>query len=131
MILMLQKEVADRIVARDKKESILSIAVKVYGAPHIVKKVPARYFTPAPKVDSAVLAIENISNKHFTDADAEKRFFEILRTGFAHKRKKLAGNLRELFGGDTLSVLTQANVNVDTRAEDITLNDWLAICKSI
>ncbi len=75
MILMLQKEVADRIVARDKKESILSIAIKAYGTPRIVKRVPARYFTPAPKVDSAVLAITNISNKNFSDSAAEKRFF--------------------------------------------------------
>ncbi|HAT68242.1 MAG: ribosomal RNA small subunit methyltransferase A [Candidatus Yonathbacteria bacterium RIFOXYC2_FULL_47_9] len=127
MILMLQKEVADRIVARDKKESILSIAVKVYGTPHIVKKVPARYFTPAPKVDSAVLAIENISNKNFSDNESEKRFFNIVRTGFSHKRKKLAGNLRELFGDKTLSLLDQANVDLNVRAEDITLSDWLAI----
>jgi 16S rRNA (adenine1518-N6/adenine1519-N6)-dimethyltransferase len=132
MILMLQKEVADRIVARDKKESILSIAVKVYGTPHIVKKVPARYFTPAPKVDSAVLAIKNISNKNFTENSIdEKRFFEILKTGFAHKRKKLAGNLRELFRDKTISLLTQASVNVDTRAEDITLSDWLAISNTL
>jgi len=129
MILMLQKEVADRIVARDKKESILSIAVKTYGTPRLVKKVPARYFTPAPKVDSAVLAIENISSKNFIDADAEKRFFEIVRTGFAHKRKKLAGNLRELFGDKTIPILTQANVSVDVRAEDIALDDWLALTK--
>lgn len=130
MILMLQKEVAERIVARDKKESILSIAVKVYGTPRIVKKVPARYFTPAPKVDSAVLAIEHISNKNFTENNiAEKRFFEILRTGFAHKRKKLAGNLRELFGDKAIAMLIQENINPHTRAEDITLTDWIALTK--
>lgn len=130
MVLMLQREVADRIVARDKKESILSIAVKVYGTPHIVKKVPARYFTPAPKVDSAVLAIENISNKNFTDAESEKRFFEIVRAGFAHKRKKLAGNLRETLVGRTSEILVREGIPENARAEDITLDDWLAISKS-
>src|SRR3989344_5080984 len=54
MVLLVQKEVAERIVARDGKESILSISVKAYGEPKMVMKVPARYFSPAPKVDSAV-----------------------------------------------------------------------------
>lgn len=129
MILMLQKEVADRIVARNKKESILSIAVKVYGTPRIVKKVPARYFTPAPKVDSAVITIENISGKNFKNNAEEKRFFEIVKAGFAHKRKQLAGNLKEIFGDDTLAVLSRAGVQPNARAEDITLTDWLALTR--
>ncbi len=127
MILMLQKEVADRIVARDKKESILSIATKAYGTPRIVKKVPARYFTPAPNVDSAVLAITNISNKNFPGVAFEKRFFEIMKTGFAHKRKQLAGNLKELFGNQTLALLEQAGISPHARAEDISLDQWLAL----
>lgn len=127
MILMIQKEVADRIVARDKKESILSLAVKAYGIPHIVKKVPARYFTPAPNVDSAVLAIEHISNAHFTDKRLETLFFEIVKASFAHKRKQLAGNLKELYGDKTVTLLEQAKINPRARAEDITLKEWL-IC---
>jgi len=127
MILMVQKEVATRIVARDKKESILSIAVKAYGAPKLIKKVSARYFTPAPKVDSAILSIENISGKNFPNKSAEQRFFEIVRTGFAHKRKILAGNLKEIFGESTLTTLKEAGVSDNTRAEDITLDQWLNI----
>ncbi len=130
MILMLQKEVADRIVARDKKESILSIAVKAYGTPRIVKRVPARYFTPAPKVDSAVLAITNISNKNLPDSATEKRFFEIVKTGFAHKRKQLAGNLKELFGDQAITVLERANIPTRARAEDISLVEWLILTKN-
>ncbi len=127
IILMLQKEVADRIVARDKKESILSIAIKAYGTPRIVKKVPARYFTPAPNVDSAVLAITNISNKNFPDTASEKRFFEIMKAGFAHKRKQLAGNLKNTFGEHTRTLLEQAGVPRNIRAEDITLQQWLKL----
>lgn len=130
MILMVQKEVATRIVARDKKESILSIAVKVYGTPKLIKKVPARYFTPAPKVDSAILSIENISNKNFSDAASEKRFFEIVRVGFAHKRKLLSGNLKELLGEKTFSILNKAGIAENARAENITLAQWLAISAS-
>lgn len=127
MILMVQKEVATRIVARDKKESILSIAVKAYGTPRLIKKVPARYFTPSPKVDSAILAIENISNKNFPDKESDKYFFEIVRAGFAHKRKVLAGNLKELFGSNTIQILSNVGVVEKARAEDLTLEQWLAI----
>lgn len=125
MILMVQKEVATRIVARDKKESILSIAVKVYGTPRIIKKVPARYFTPAPKVDSAVLAIENISGSNFLDIATEKLFFEIVRAGFAHKRKVLAGNLKDILGENTIPTLKEVGVPINARAEDLSLKNWL------
>jgi len=127
MILMVQKEVATRIVARDKKESILSIAVKAYGTPRIIKKVPARYFTPSPKVDSAILAIENISGKNFPDTATEKLFFEIVRAGFSHKRKMLAGNLKRLLGINTLQILMDVNITENARAEDLVLNEWLAV----
>lgn len=127
MILMVQKEVATRIVARDKKESILSIAVKAYGTPCIVKKVPARYFTPAPKVDSAVLSIENISGKNFLDTTTEKQFFEIVRAGFAHKRKVLAGNLKDIFGEKALAILKEVGAPENARAENLSLQQWLAI----
>lgn len=130
MILMVQKEVATRIVARDKKESILSVAVKAYGTPKLIKKVPARYFTPAPKVDSAILSIENISNKNFLEKNSEKRFFEIVRTGFAHKRKLLSGNLKELFGEKTFETLEKANISPNARAENLSLGQWLAISAS-
>ena len=129
MILMVQKEVATRIVARDKKESILSIAVKAYGTPKLIKKVPARYFTPAPKVDSAILAITNISGKNFPDKNAEKVFFEIVRAGFAHKRKMLAGNLKEIYGGQTSEILMEAGIAENARAENLSLDQWLALAK--
>ena len=129
MVLMVQKEVADRIIARDKKESILSIALKAYGTPRLVKKVPARYFTPAPNVDSAVIAIENISNKYFKNKSEEARFFEVMKTGFAHKRKQLAGNLRELFGDKTIAKLEQSGISATARGEDITLEAWLRLAK--
>lgn len=130
MVLMVQKEVATRIVARDKKESILSIAVKVYGTPKLIKKVPARYFNPAPKVDSAVLSIENISNNNFMGKDEEGGFFELVRAGFAHKRKVLAGNLKELLGDRTIEILSGVGLNEKTRAEDLTLDQWLSLLKN-
>lgn len=129
MVLMVQKEVATRIVARDKKESILSLSVKAYGIPKLIKKVPARYFTPAPKVDSAVLSIENISGKNFQTKEYERTFFELIHAGFAHKRKVLAGNLRELFGDNVIEELTNAGLTEKTRAEDVPLLAWLNLAE--
>lgn len=129
MVLMVQKEVATRIVAHDKKESVLSLSVKAYGEPKLIKKVPARYFTPAPNVDSAVLSIENISNTTFKNI-SEKRFFDILHAGFAHKRKVLSGNLKELFGTKTSEILKDVEIKKNARAEELSLAQWIALTKS-
>ncbi len=125
MILMVQHEVAQRILARDGKESILSISVKAYGEPKMVAKVDKRYFSPAPKVNSAIIAIKNISRKFFIDNHIDEiKFWEIVKAGFAHKRKKLSSNLREKYQGLPLIFLG------DKRAEDLTLMDWIKIASS-
>ena len=113
---------AKRIVANDKKESILSISVKAYGEPKMIMKVPARYFSPAPKVDSAVIAIKHISREKFSKNDVnEDKFWEIVKTGFAHKRKQLSGNLKGVVKDEILKEFGQK------RAEDLTLTDWMRI----
>ncbi|HEV7702351.1 MAG TPA: 16S rRNA (adenine(1518)-N(6)/adenine(1519)-N(6))-dimethyltransferase RsmA [Candidatus Paceibacterota bacterium] len=124
MILMVQHEVAKRIVAHDNKESILSISVKAYGEPKMVMKVPARYFSPAPKVDSAVIAINHISRKIFKENKIdEKKFWEIVKIGFAHKRKKLSGNLKSVLNLQKEPFLAFR----DKRAEDLSLLDWILL----
>ena len=127
MVLMVQNEVAKRIVARDNKESILSTSVKAYGTPKIAMKVPARYFSPAPKVDSAIISIKNISRKFFIENKIdENNFWDIIHAGFAHKRKKLSSNLKK----------SKLNLNEkflkdlgNKRAEEMTLSDWLLLTK--
>ncbi|MBA3550786.1 ribosomal RNA small subunit methyltransferase A [Patescibacteria group bacterium] len=131
MVLLLQKEVAQRIVARDKKESILSISVKVYGTPKYINTVKAKYFSPEPKVDSGILLIENISKDFFKNI-SEDRFFEIIKTGFAHKRKMALGNLKELFSAEILeNAFLQAHIQKTARAEDIMLEQWYSLIKNI
>lgn len=130
MVLLVQKEVAERIVARDGKESILSMSVKAYGTPKYIAKVPARYFSPAPKVDSAIIAIEDISKARFAKKEEEDRFFTILKAGFAHKRKMLAGNLAEI-GIDAGKVFPVCGVDAKARAEDIALTAWMRLAKGI
>lgn len=120
IIVMVQKEIADRIVAKNGKESLLSISVKAYGTPKIVMRVDKRYFSPAPKVDSAILAITNISKRFFTDNKiGEQKFFEILHAGFAHKRKVLTSNLKGVVPPEKLATLPP-----NIRAENLTLEDW-------
>ncbi|HAO64844.1 TPA: ribosomal RNA small subunit methyltransferase A, partial [Candidatus Taylorbacteria bacterium] len=93
---MVQKEVAHRVVARDGKESLLSLSVKCYGTPKYVLTVQKKYFSPMPNVDSAVISIENISRAFFNDISngtsnslSEEQFFKLIKAGFAHKRKVL------------------------------------------
>ncbi|MEK7652749.1 MAG: 16S rRNA (adenine(1518)-N(6)/adenine(1519)-N(6))-dimethyltransferase RsmA [Patescibacteria group bacterium] len=126
MVLMIQKEVAQRIIARDGKESILSVSVKAYGKPKIVKSVSKKYFKPQPKIDSAILLIENISNDFFKKID-EKKFFNIVKTGFAHKRKILIKNLSEsgLSNRKNLELIFKKNgISENARAENLGLDDW-------
>lgn len=121
MTLLVQKEVAARI-ARAKKEGLLSLSVKAYGTPSYVFTVPRGAFVPAPKVDSAVLHIENISRHHFKNKTQEDRFFALIHAGFAHKRKLLRNNLA--------GIATLPPGLLHKRAEDLALEDWLTLARS-
>ena len=126
LVFLVQKEVAER-VARSTKESILSLSVKAYGTPRYLKTVPRGAFSPPPKVDSAILLVENISRKNFTGARHEKRFFELVRASFAHKRKRLASNLAPLLGKEHSHILQNVGISENARAEDVPLPQWLAL----
>lgn len=130
MALLIQKEVAERIVARDGKESLLSLSVKAYGAPRIVAKVGKGSFNPPPSVDSAVICIENISRDFFKDLH-EAHFFAVLHAGFAAKRKKLARNLVKVFGPAAREALAVAGLDENVRAEDVPLGKWNLLAKAL
>lgn len=132
LTLMVQREVAERILARDQKESVLSLSIKAYGTPQIIAKVPAGNFFPKPKVDSSILHVGDISKNFFKKIN-EKRFFEIIRAGFAHKRKVLMRNLETLGARhETLEKIFQKeNIPPLSRAEDITLARWKKIAEAL
>lgn len=126
MTLLVQKEVAKRI-AKDKKESILSISVKVFGEPVYEFVVPRGAFFPEPSVDSAVLSIKNIRNP-FNTPDATTSFFSVVRAGFSHKRKKLTNNLLTIAGADIVQdAMFSANIAPGVRAEDVPVEKWLTL----
>ena len=131
LVFLIQKEVAQRITGHpstslgSQKESILSLSVKAYGTPNYIKTVPAGAFSPPPKVDSAILAVEQISRNNFADAAHEAKFFELVKKGFSQKRKLLKNNL----GPAYTSVLQKTAIEDKARAEDVPLEAWLQIAR--
>lgn len=126
MTLLVQKEVAERI-ARNKKESILSLSVKAYGDPRYIKTVPRGAFAPPPNVDSALLRIENISRERFTNREEEELFFTLVRAGFGQKRKLLRRNLEHILGTYAQENMKRSSIPEDARAEDVTIEKWIAL----
>ncbi len=127
IVIMLQKELAKRIV--DEKGSILAMSIKAYGKPKYIVSVPRKFFRPIPNVDSAVISIENISKDFFyLNKINENQFFEVLKTGFAHKRKVLIKNLEKVIEKDKLKkIWEKEKIRENTRAEELKLDDWKKI----
>ncbi len=123
LVFLIQKELAERI-ARDTKESLLSLSIEAYGIPSYICTVSRGHFTPPPKIDSAVVKISNINKTFFTNF-TEKQFFSILHEAFKSKRKQLVGNLSGMFKReDALECLSNIGLPSDIRAEDISLPQW-------
>jgi 16S rRNA (adenine1518-N6/adenine1519-N6)-dimethyltransferase len=132
MVVLVQKEVAERVCARDGKESILSLSVKAYGDPKLVYKVSRGSFNPAPTVDSAVLQIKNISRNNFLNQYHEQLFFKTVKSGFAHKRKLLLSNLKDVFPSvDLPALFERLSIPSKSRSEDLPLPVWLSLSKEI
>ena len=126
MIVMVQKEVAEAIVAEPGQRSVLSNMVQLYGKPKIVSYVPAQSFYPAPKVDSALLRIDVYPEPAVSITD-EKGFFGLVRAGFTNPRKQIANSLGqglELPKAATLELLGKAEIEPKRRAETLTLEEW-------
>lgn len=134
LVFLVQKEVAKRVTAdlgRGEKESLLSLSVKAYGTPKYVRTVSRGHFSPAPKVDSAIVCVQNISRDNFTTLNPSF-FFELLHLGFGQKRKQLLGNLSKRFDRAALThTFSTLDLSVSTRAEDVPLEKWLALASHI
>jgi 16S rRNA (adenine1518-N6/adenine1519-N6)-dimethyltransferase len=116
MVLMIQKEVAQRICASPPKMSLLAVSVQFYADPEIISYVSKNSFYPVPKVDSAII---KIIPKTIPDIDTEK-FFKLVKTGFASKRKMLKNNLPKID-------LEKLDLNPKVRAENLSTDDWIKI----
>lgn len=133
LVFLVQKEVAERIVdpARTGKHSLLSLGVGAYGTPAYIKTVRRGNFTPAPQVDSAIVAVRDIHRTYFTEID-ETTFFTVLKHGFGQKRKQLKNNLTPLYRKDVLeAAFSHALLPNNIRAEDLSLTDWFTLVHSL
>jgi len=131
MVILVQREVAERICAKPARMSILAISVQFYGNPKIVEVIPRTSFFPAPKIDSAILKIR-IYKKPLFDVDVPL-FFRLVKAGFGEKRKQL---INSLSGGLTLNkettelLLKDAGISTMARAESLAMMDWYNLYKS-
>ena len=129
IVVMVQKEVAEAIVAKPGQMSMLSISVQFYGEPTIISYVPAQCFYPAPEVDSAILKIKLYAQPPVEVTDRES-FFELVRAGFSAPRKQIGNSLAQGLGlskAEILSLLGKASIVSQRRAETLTLGEWVKL----
>jgi 16S rRNA (adenine1518-N6/adenine1519-N6)-dimethyltransferase len=126
MALLVQKEVAQRATAKEGKQSLLSLSVAAYGMPELVRVVKAGAFSPPPTVDSAVLAVRDISKGHFESEAHEERFFALLHSAFEQKRKMLSSTLGAAVPDERYE---QCSVPKTARPEDVPLASWLCVSR--
>ena len=134
MVVTVQREVAERVVAKPDKMNLLAVSVQFYGQPHIVARIPAGAFYPAPKVDSAVVRIDVGERPAVSLGEEldEASFFRVVRAGFSQKRKKLRNSLSAGLRSSPLEVseaLEQAGVDPGRRAQTLSLQEWASVTK--
>ena len=128
-VILIQKEVAERVCAKPGSMSLLSVGAQVFFETSLDIIVPAELFTPPPKVDSQVLVLRR-RTEPIVSAYDQKVFFSVVKAGFSERRKKLrsslSGGLRiEKSQADML--LQRANISPDARAQELSLEQWQAL----
>lgn len=135
MVIMVQKEVARRVCSLPPDMSILAVATQFYSKPKIAAYVSKGSFWPVPEVDSAILRIEkNTQYYKMIVKEDIKLFFEIVRSGFAHKRKLLLGNLSDYFDmpkPNLEAIFSRAGLSIAIRAQELSIGQWITLLQEI
>lgn len=132
-VLLVQKEVAERLAAEPGDMSILAVSAQVFAEVSLGDVVPAEYFTPPPKVDSQVVILRTRTESLLGDVN-EKDFFSVVKAGFSAKRKKLRSSLA---GGLKIDkavaeeLLNSARIDPNDRAESLAIDDWIRLSKIV
>lgn len=125
---MIQRDVAERIVAQPGQMSVLSVMVQYYSQPSMLFDVPATSFTPTPKVVSSVLHCEVTRPVQPTDQD----FFRLVRAGFSARRKQLKNTLSASLHctvSEAEKMLEKAHISPSARAQELSVENWLSLAK--
>lgn len=128
-VLLVQKEVAERIAAGPGNMSILAVSAQIFADAELGVAVPRQFFTPPPKVDSQVVVLRTRSEPLVKPKD-ERDFFRVVKAGFAAKRKKLRSSIAAGLALSKLEaeeLLRRAGINPEQRAEDLGIDDWLRL----
>ena len=138
LVLLVQKEVAERVCAKAGKMSLLSISIQLYGNPEIIETVDKTNFFPQPAVDSAILKIAKVKSQKdletLLDGVEEKRFWQIAKVGFSAKRKQLANNLAsglKISTDKARKAIVDANLEPLIRAQNLEIKDWINVAKNL
>jgi 16S rRNA (adenine1518-N6/adenine1519-N6)-dimethyltransferase len=126
MVVMVQKEVGEAIVAAPGNMSLLAVSLQVYAKPRIISYVPAQSFYPRPKVDSVILRFDMLLEPSVKVADIDG-FFEVVKSGFSSPRKQLHNSLAHGLGmkpAEVYPLLAQARIDPKRRAETLSLDEW-------
>jgi 16S rRNA (adenine1518-N6/adenine1519-N6)-dimethyltransferase len=129
MLLMVQKEVGERITAKAGQMSILAVSVQFFSEPEIVFQVGRRNFAPAPKVDSVIIRLKNIHNKRFDIAP--EKLFAVVKAGFSAKRKKLKSNLVKFGAEKVAEAFNVLGLKEMVRAQELSVEEWVKIALSV
>ena len=128
LVLMLQKEVAERLAAKPGDMSMLALSVQFFGDVEIIREVKAGNFWPEPKVDSAVVRLILKAENHSSILrEQEKAFFRMAKIGFSAKRKMLKNNLAaglRIENSEAEKIITSVGLDARTRAEDLSVTEW-------
>ncbi len=133
MVLTVQREVAQRMIARPPEMNLLAVSVQLYASVEIVDRIPAGAFYPAPKVDSAVVRLRRFERPAVDMADV-KDFFDVVKAGFGQRRKQLHNALMSGLGRSPTSIvaaLQMAGVDPRRRAETLTLEEWARLAEAL
>jgi 16S rRNA (adenine1518-N6/adenine1519-N6)-dimethyltransferase len=129
LLVMLQREVAEAVTARPEKQSLLSLSVRFYGEPFLVRNVSANSFYPVPKVNSALLGITLFDNPAVVVPDIED-YFKLIKDGFSAPRKQLANSLAKglcLPRSEVTALLERAGIEPSRRPGNLNLEEWASL----
>ena len=129
LVVMVQYEVAQRIVAEPGDLSLLGVSVQFYGQPRIIARVPARAFYPAPKVDSAILRVDVYAELPLLRQERDS-FFRVVQAGFSERRKQIHNSLSHGLHRKDEEIrqwLTAAKIEANRRAETLSIEEWLRL----